>query len=143
MNGQANIASTQYDAAALRVESSWGKRLLVRGADGTVVGNIGSRGVDLTAAVASSPNAVREAREFDRHIGKGWTILSIGIVAWGVGGGVARMDGIDPIVSAAAWSGVAAGTAMIFYGGVRLNKAFTALSRSIWWYNRDLVANPK
>jgi len=139
MHAQANIGSTEYDAAALRVESSWGKRLLVRGRDGTVVGNIGSRGFDLSAAVASSPNAVREAKEFDRNIGKGWTILSIGIVAWGVGGGVARMDGIDPIVSVAAWSGVAAGTALMFYGGIRLNKAFTALSRSIWWYNRDLV----
>jgi hypothetical protein len=143
MHAQVNAGSRDYDAAALRVESSWGKRLLVRGRDGTVVGKIGSGGFDLSAAVASSPNAVLEAKEFDRNIGKGWSILSLGIVAWGVGAGVARMDGIDPLVSAAAWSGVAAGTGLMFYGGVRLNKAFTALSRSIWWYNRDLARSPQ
>lgn len=139
MQAQSNIGSAEYDTAALRVESSWGKRLLVRGRDGAVVGNIGSRGFDLAAVVAASPNAVRAAKEYDRNVGKGWTILSVGIVAWGVGAGVTRMDGVDPIVSGAAWSGVAAGTALMFYGGIRLNKAFTALSRSIWWYNRDLV----
>lgn len=143
MQAQEESEAVEYDARALRVENSWGKRLLVRGRDGTVVGNIGSRGFDLPAALASSPNAVREAKEFKRESERGWTILSLGVLAWGVGGGVARMDDIDPVVSISAWSAVAAGTAMMFYGGVSLNKAFTALSRSIWWYNRDLAGNPK
>jgi hypothetical protein len=48
------------------------------------------------------------------------------------------MDDIDAAVAIPAWSAVAAGTFMIVYGGVQLNKAFSALARSIWWYNRDL-----
>lgn len=139
MQGQENSELTGYDARALRVENSWGKRLLVRGVDGNVVGSIGSRGFDLSAALASSPNAVREAKEFERYSSRGWNILSLGVLAWGVGGGVARMDDVDQVVSISAWTAVVAGTAMMFYGGVTLNKAFTALSRSIWWYNRDLV----
>jgi len=139
MQGQETSEQTEYDARALRVENSWGKRLLVRGREGTVVGSIGSRGFDLPAALASSPDAVREARAFNRDSEKGWTILSVGVLAWGVGGGVARMDNIDLVVAIPAWTAVAAGTAMMFYGGVTLNKAFTALSRSIWWYNRDLA----
>lgn len=143
MQAQEKSELTEYDAKALRVENSWGKRLLVRGRDGTVVGSIGSRGFDLPAALASSPNAVREAKAFSRDSERGWTILSLGVLAWGVGGGVTRMDNIDPVISISAWSAVAAGTAMMFYGGVTLNKAFTALSRSIWWYNRDLVERPQ
>lgn len=139
MDGQEqSLTAVSYDANALRVESSWGKRVLVRGRDGTVVGRIGSGGFNLPAALAPSPNAVREAEEFGRKYRRGNTILAIGILAWGVGGGVARMDGIDAAVAIPAWTAVAAGTFMMAYGGVQLNKAFTALSRSIWWYNRDL-----
>ena len=139
MQGQEKSEVTEYDTRALRVENSWGKRLLVRGIDGSVVGSIGSRRFDLSAALASSPDAVREAKAFERYSARGWNILSLGVLAWGVGGGVARMDNVDQVVSVSAWTAVAAGTAMMFYGGVTLNKAFTALSRSIWWYNRDLV----
>ena len=138
MEGQQQSPQDQYDANALRIEISWGKRLLVRGRDGVVVGRIGSGGFDLPAALARSPNAVSEAKEFARSYKKANTIAALGILAWGIGGGVARMDGIDSAVAIPAWTAVAAGTFMIGYGGVQLNKAFTALSRSLWWYNRDL-----
>jgi hypothetical protein len=138
MQAQELTAQTQYDAQALRIESSWGKRLLVRGREGTVVGEIGSRRFDFPGALARSPNAVREAKEFARTYSRGNTILALGILAWGVGGGVARIDDIDAAVAIPAWTAVAAGTFMMAYGGVQLNKAFTALARSIWWYNRDL-----
>lgn len=144
MEGQEQNEPTQYDAEALRVENHWGKRLLVRGRDGRVLGKIGgSRGLDLADAVAASPNAVREAKEFNRSYNRGSTVLAVGIVAWGVGGGVARMDDLDAVVSISAWTAVAAGTFLMAYGGVQLNKAFTALARSIWWYNRDLASKPQ
>ena len=139
MDGQQQRASSQYDARALRIENTWGKRLLVRGRDGIVVGRIGSGGFDLPAALAPSPNAVKEAKVFATSYKRGNTILALGILAWGIGGGVARMEGIDAAVAIPAWTAVAAGTVMIAYGGVQLNNAFTALSRSLWWYNRDLA----
>ncbi len=138
MQGQQLLEPTQYDAQALRVESRWGNHLLVRGRDGAVVGKIGGfRGLDLAAAVGASPNAVSEAREFNRSSRRGSIVLALGLVAWGVGGGVARMDGIDANVAVPAWTAVAAGTVLMVYGGVQLNRAASALARSIWWYNRD------
>lgn len=138
MEGQQQVEPTQYDAQALRVESRWGNHLLVRGRDGTVIGKIGGfRGLDLPTAVRGSPNAVSEAREFNRSSKRGSIVLALGLVAWGVGGGVARMDGIDANVAVPAWTAVATGTVLMVYGGVQLNKAASALARSIWWYNRD------
>jgi hypothetical protein len=140
MHAQEQQQPTLYDAQAVRVESSWGKRLLVRGREGTIVGKIGGRGgLDLAAAVAPSANAVREAEEFKRRYARGSTILTAGILAWGVGWGVARMDGLDPAVSIPAYTAAIAGPVLMAYGGVQLNKAFSALARSIWWYNRDLT----
>jgi len=137
MQGQ-QLEPAQYDAQALRVESRWGNHLLVRGRDGAVLGKIGGfRGLDLAAAVGGSPNAVSEAREFNQSSRRGSIVLALGLVAWGVGGGVARMDGIDANVAIPAWTAVAAGTVLMVYGGVQLNKAASALARSIWWYNRD------
>jgi hypothetical protein len=138
MDGQEQREGTVYDAQAVRIESSWGNRFLVRGRDGIVVGKIGGRGgLDLATALSPSPNAVREAKEFNRNYSRGSTILAIGIVVWGVGSGVARMDDIDAAVAVPAWTAVAAGTFLIGYGGYQLNKAFSALARSVWWYNRD------
>lgn len=138
MDGQEQTGRDQYDAQAVRIESRWGNRFLVRGRDGTLIGKIGSRGFDFPSALAASPTAAREAAEFVRVDRRANTLLAIGILAWGVGGGVARIDDIDPAVAIPAWTAVAAGTALMVYGGVQLNKALTALSRSIWWYNRDL-----
>lgn len=139
MEGQQQVEPTLYDAQALRIETKWGNHLLVRGRDGTVLGKIGGfRGLDLATAVRPSPNAVSEATEFNRSYKRGSTLLAVGIIAWGVGSGVARIDHIDANVAIPAWTAVAAGTFLMAYGGVLLNKASTAMARSIWWYNRDL-----
>jgi hypothetical protein len=138
MDGQEQTPRDQYDAQAVRIETRWGNRFLVRGREGAVVGKIGSRGFDFPSALAASPNAAREAAEFVRVDRRANTLLAIGILAWGVGGGVARMDDIGAAVAIPAWTAVAGGTVLMVYGGVQLNKALTALSRSIWWYNRDL-----
>lgn len=138
MEGQQQLEPAKYDTQALRVESRWGNHVLIRGRDGIVVGKIGGfRGLDLAAAVDGSPKAVSEAQEFNRSSRRGSIVLALGLVAWGVGGGVARMDGIDANVAIPAWTAVAAGTVLMVYGGVQLNKAASALARSIWWYNRD------
>lgn len=137
--------STRYDASALRVEVRDGNRLLVQGREGTVLGKVGRgvRSIDLAAAVGASPDAVREAREYSQHNRRGSTMLAVGIALWGVGGGVALMDGIDLAVSIPAWTAVGAGAVLTYYGGVHLARASTALARSIWWYNRDLARSPE
>ncbi|HLA13504.1 MAG TPA: hypothetical protein VJZ25_00640 [Gemmatimonadaceae bacterium] len=141
MQGQELVQEpAAYDARALRVEARAGNWLLVRGRDGMVLGKIGAfRGLDLATAVAPSPEAVREAREFKHNYDRGSTLLGIGIALWGIGVGVSRMDDLDPVISTSAWAAVVGGSALMFYGGTRINKGLSALGRSIWWYNRDLV----
>lgn len=141
MQGQAPAQEpADYDTRALRVEARSGNWLLVSGRDGTVLGKIGAfRGFDLAAAVAPSAEAVREAREFNHNYNRGSTLLGIGIALWGIGVGVSRVDDLDPVVSASAWTAVLGGSALMFYGGTRINKGLSALARSIWWYNRDLA----
>jgi hypothetical protein len=48
------------------------------------------------------------------------------------------MNDVDAAVAIPAWTAVAAGTFLMAYGAVQLNKASTAMARAIWWYNRDL-----
>ena len=129
-----------YDARALRIEARSGNWLLVRGRDGAVVGKIGGfRGLDLAAVVEPSPEAVREAREFKHNYDRGSTLLGIGIALWGIGVGVARVDDLDPLIASSAWTAVLGGSALMFYGGTRINNGLSALARSIWWYNRDFA----
>jgi hypothetical protein len=140
MEAQEQQQPTLYDSNAVRIESSWGNRFLVRGRDGVIVGKVGGRGgVELATVLARSPEAAREAEEFKRKFNKGSLSLAIGIVAWGVGSGVARVNDIDAAVAIPAWTAVAAGTFLIAYGAVQLNKASSAMARAIWWYNRDLA----
>jgi sulfite exporter TauE/SafE len=139
MEAQAQEGGTIYDAQAVRVESSWGNSFLVRGTDGVVVGKIGGRGgINLATALARSPEAARQAAEYKSKHTRGSTFLAIGLVTWGIGAGVARMNDVDVAVAIPAWTAVAAGTFLMAYGAVQLNKASTAMARAIWWYNRDL-----
>ena len=130
----------RYDAGALRVEARSGNWLLVRGREGAVIGKIGAfRGLDLATAVAPSPDAVREAREFKRNYDRGSTLMGLGIAIWGVGVGISRVDDLNPAVSTAAWAAVIGGPILMYYGGTQINKGLSSLAKSIWWYNRDLA----
>ena len=125
-----------YDANALRVEPHFGDFRIVRGLNGPVVGTIGTFSrVDLTKLVAPSENALKEAREFNRDYGPGTIASLIGGLAFGVSLAVASSN--EP-----SWGLISAEVAsagLLFYGGIRLNRAFNALSKSIWWYNRDFI----
>ena len=130
-------STRSYDVNALRVESHFGDLRIVRGVDGPVVGNIGTfKRVDLVQLVAPSENAMKEARVFNRNHGPGTLISALGAVVLGVSFAVASNN------DDASWGLVAAevaGSGLILYGGIRLNRAFNALSKSLWWYNRDLT----
>jgi hypothetical protein len=134
--GAQSDTTRSYDLRSLRVESHFGDFRIVRGLNGPVVGNLGTFSrVDLTKLVAPSENAVKEAREFNRNYGSGMLASAIGGVALGVSLAIAANNKPSwGLIS----SEVAAG-ALVLYGGIRLNRAYNALSKSIWWYNRDLI----
>lgn len=140
MEAQEPAAQGEYDAQAIRLETnSWGFRTLVRGREGTIVGKIGHfRAPDVAAIVAPSELAVREAREFKRHYDRGNIAFIPATLVLFVSLNVMRLDGLDRGELVPAYAAAVAGGAILTYAVVQLNKAYSALGRSIWWYNRDL-----
>jgi hypothetical protein len=139
MHGGVSVLNAQagtYDENALRVEGQRGDFRIVRGTDGTLLGKIGVfRGVDVTKLVASSEKAMIEAKSFARDYKPGVLLLSLGIATLGAGIGVSEIHDVNRTITTGL---MLAGTGLIVYGAGRLENAYNALSRSIWWYNRDL-----
>lgn len=129
------IDPDSYDAKALRLETHMGDFRIVRGLDGPVVGKIGlfSR-PDLASLVAPSENAMKEGREFNRNHGPGMAAGITGMVVFAFSLAASSAAGTNWGLTA----GTIGGGALMVYGAVRLDKAYSSLSKSIWWYNRDL-----
>lgn len=124
-----------YDSLALRVETHMGEFRIIRGLNGPEVGHIGMfTRVNLEPLVASSENAAREAREFNRHHGPGMLAGVTGLVIFGVAAAASSVADTNWGLTAA----TVGGGALMIYGAVRLDKAYSSLSKAIWWYNRDL-----
>ena len=125
-----------YEQSALRLETNFGDVRIVRGIEGTIVGKIGVfRGADVTQVVAASPNAVAEAREFQRNYRPGTILLGLGLISLGASVGTSQMHDLDRGIT----TGLTIATfGLITYGGSKLQKAYNALHKSLWWYNRDL-----
>jgi hypothetical protein len=125
-----------YDENALRIEGHRGDMRIVRGAQGTVLAHInGFRTADVAKVVSASEQAMAEARIFSRDYGPGSWITGLGIVAMGAAIGTSQIHDINRAIPTGLTIGA---TALLVYGGGRLQNAYNALSRSIWWYNRDL-----
>lgn len=125
-----------YDVKALRLETHMGEFRIVRGINGPVVGKIGlfSR-PDMAALVAPSENALREGREFNRNHGPGMAAGVAGMVVFATSLAASHAAGTNWGLTAA----TVGGGALMVYGGIRLDKAYSSLSKAIWWYNRDLI----
>jgi hypothetical protein len=131
---QTSDSTRRYDQT-LRFESSWGNAKIIRGADGPVVGTAGwFRSFDVEQVVAASSAARAEARVFKSNNFRGSLVGTIGAVATVVGVVVASQgsNAASPIL-------IIGGIGAMGWGVHHLNKATAALSRSLWWYNRDLV----
>ena len=127
---------SSYEENALRVESHIGDLQIVRGISSTVVARQRLfRAPKVANLVSSSERALAEARVFERDYKPGLYMVSVGIAAFGAALGVSRMSDINNAIPSAL---TAAGTLLIGYGGSKLESADRALSRAIWWYNRDL-----
>jgi hypothetical protein len=125
-----------YDEGALRIEGHRGDMRIVRGVQGTVLASIsGFRTPDVVKLVSPSEKAMFEARSFAHDYGPGSWLTAFGIAAFGAGIGTSRIHDLNSSVPIGLTIG---GAALMVYGGGRLQHAYNALSRSIWWYNRDL-----
>jgi hypothetical protein len=125
-----------YDENALRVESRMGNLQIVRGVQGTVVARTGVfRGPRVANLVVQSDSALAEAKVFERDYQPGEIAAGIGIAMLGAGIGVSRIPDINSFIPSALTT---AGVILIAYGGSKLESAYRALSKAIWWYNRDL-----
>ena len=125
-----------YDENALRVEQHRGTISIVRGVSETTVLKVGAfRAADLAGIVSPSPNAVVEAKIFERDYLPGAWITSLGIATLGAAIGSSKIADLNQAIPIGL---TIAGMSLIVYGGLRLENAYRALSKSVWWYNRDL-----
>ncbi len=125
-----------YDENALRLEGHRGDMSIVRGLQGTVLARIGGfRSVDVAKLMSPSEKAMAEGKKFTRDYGPGSWLAGLGIATLGAGIGVSQIHDVNRGITGGLIIG---GTAVLVYGAGRLENAYNALSRSIWWYNRDL-----
>jgi hypothetical protein len=133
---QSSDSSRGYDTQALRFESRWGSADIIRGAGGTVIGTVGwFRDFDVEKLVESSPHAVTEARAFQTNNFRGSLVGGLGALTLVTGvilTSNSSNNAASPIL-------IIAGGGAVVGGARHMNAAYSALSRALWWYNRDLV----
>jgi hypothetical protein len=112
-----------------------GEYRIVRGIEGPVVGKIGLfTRPDMASLVAPSENAMREGREFNRNHGPGMLAGITGAAIFAFSVAASKAAGPNWGLT----TGTVGGAMLMLYGAIRLDEAYSALSKSIWWYNRDL-----
>ena len=139
--GSQSLDSTRrYDGQALRYEAYWGNARIIRGVDGPVVGTAGwFRSFDVEKLVAPSPSALIEARRYNTKNFRGSVIGSIGAATTLVGILVtanSSNNASSPML-------IVAGVGTMAWSAQHFKVAYSALSRSLWWYNRDLARREK
>lgn len=134
-----NFAAAQdasYEQNALRYYDSQGNIKIVRGISDSVVGSIGTfRRGNLSELVSSSANALKEAKVFESNYRKGAWVAAAGVLVLGAWIGTTQVDQMNPGVRTTLLLG---GFVALAVGATRLEAAYQALSKAIWWYNRDL-----
>jgi len=123
----------------LRYESSWGNAAIIRGADGPVVGTVGwFRDFDVQKLVESSPRAVAEAKSFQTNNFRGSLVSALGATTVAIGI-VVTANGSN---NAASPILIIGGAGAIGWGLQHINIGYRALSKALWWYNKDLTSRP-
>lgn len=128
-------ADCDYNTCALRMKLSWGNWRILRGAQEQRVGTLGTFSAPrIESIVATSPEAVAEARTIRSDYTSGAVLQMVGVLL--MGAGVAAASGSDSDVLP--FAGVLGGGALLFYGVSRHVRAFNALHKTIWLYNGSL-----
>ena len=128
---------SSYDENALRVVSRHGNMQILRGIrrarSWPAAGYFTAP--RLAHLVSQSENALAEAKIFERDYDPGQWLLGLGIVSLGARSGRPA----SPTSIRRFQVGLAATTFVSMgYGAKKLHSAYEALSKAIWWYNRDL-----
>ncbi|HLE56910.1 MAG TPA: hypothetical protein VJB15_07495 [Rhodothermia bacterium] len=114
---------------------SWGSWRILRGEQEQRVGTLGMfRAPNVVSIVATSPEAVAEARTFRDNYTSGEILQTIGVILMGVGVAAASANAD----SAVPFTAVLGGGALLFYGVSRHVRALNSLHKTIWLYNRSL-----
>jgi hypothetical protein len=128
-----------YETCGLRIRapSFSVPRALVRGSDGVEVARLGLMEPAIAPLVQLSDSAVAHARVYDVLNDRGSIITIVGTVL-SIGAPIVFRETGQKIGFAIAGIGITV------YGGMVSNQAQEALSRAIWWYNRELArgSNP-
>ena len=123
------------EAQALRYETYFGNARIIRGADGPIVGTAGwFRDFDVEKLVATSPSAVTDARLYKTNNIRASVVGSIGATVTLIGVAVtanASNNASSPIM-------IIGGVGMMAWAAQHFTIAYSALSRSLWFYNRDV-----
>jgi len=124
-----------YDEDALRLDSGFGGLRIVRGVADSLVLTVGIvRFVDAARLVAASPNAVAQAKVFESNYRQGvWTAV-LGAAIWPAVFGIGHIGTNQPVPVGITVTSLA----LVTYGAIRVETAKRALSKAVWWYNRDL-----
>ena len=138
-SGRASSSTDSTRASStqpLRYESSWGSANIIRGADGPVIGTVGwFRDFDVERLVQSSPRALAEAKTFQTNNFRGSLVTALGATTAVIGIVVSANNSNNaatPIL-------IIGGAGAIGWGLHRINVGYAALSKSLWWYNRDVA----
>jgi len=137
---QSNDSTRAYEGQALRYESYWGNAKIIRGVDGPVVGTAGwFRSFDVEKLVAPSPSALAEARRYNTNNFRGSVVGSIGAATTLIGI-LVTANGSN---NASSPMLIVAGVGTMAWSAQHFKMAYSALSRSLWWYNRDVARQEK
>ena len=132
---QSKDSTRSTEAQALRYETYFGNARIIRGADGPVVGTAGwFRDFDVEKLVATSPSAVTDARLYKTNNIRASVVGSIGATVTLIGVAVtanASNNASSPIM-------IIGGVGMMAWAAQHFTIAYSALSRSLWFYNRDV-----
>jgi len=124
-----------YDRCALRMTTGLMTWRIVRGAEGSSVGNLGMfTAPNLEPDFSKVPDAAAEIRPFHQAYSRSGMVMGVGAAL--VFGGIAVAG-----VQGNKWAPLAvsvAGLPVIWYGSWLRGKSIEVLSRSIWFYNRSL-----
>jgi hypothetical protein len=133
---QSKDSTRTAESQALRYESYYGNARIIRGADGPIVGTAGwFRDFDVEKLVAASPSAQPDARLYKTNNFRASLVGSIGATVTLIGVAVtanASNNASSPIL-------IIGGVGMMAWAAQHFTIAYSALSRSLWLYNRDVA----
>lgn len=127
--------STRRETMMLRIEPATDGDKIYRGLEAEPIASIGGwRGVDLEKIVTPSLQALKEAHTYNQNYFRGNVLIFSGIGFFGAALAAHQLGNGGGTLPLAVGGFVA-----LKFGFNRVNLAYRAASKAVWWYNHDLV----